>query len=384
MKIEAEQKRFVDLVEAATGSKFRPANKLTILQNGDQIFPAMLAAIRSAKHSIGFTTYVYWSSDIASQFADALSERARAGVKVRLLVDAVGGAVMNARTVWQLERAGVRVAWFRPLRWPYMRKLNNRTHRKVLVVDTKHGFCGGVGIADEWAGNADTPNHFRETHAQITGPAIADLFASFAENWQEATGERLGLMPQPADAGTIAIHTASSTAGTPPTVMERLFQAVITAAQHRLWITTAYFVPSDRLCDALSEAVARSVDVRLLTNGPLTNHRITRWAGRASYARLLGAGVKIYEYQGTVLHSKVLTVDGAWGTIGSANVDDRSLVLNDELNISFTDLDLIGQLDRQFEIDTQRAREIRPSEWPGRPLPGRLAESGASLFRHQL
>lgn len=384
MKTEAEQKRFIDLVEAATGSKFRPANKLTILQNGDQIFPAMLAAIRSAKHSIEFTTYVYWSSDIASEFADALSERARAGVKVRLLVDAVGGAVMNARTVWQLERAGVRVAWFRPLRWSYMRKLNNRTHRKVLVVDAKRGFCGGVGIADEWVGNADTPDHFRETHTQITGPAVADLFASFAENWHEATGEHLKPMAQPADAGLVTVHTASSTAGTPPTVMERLFQAVIAASRHRLWITTAYFVPSDRLSDALCEAAQRGVDVRLLTNGPLTNHRITRWAGRASYQKLLAAGVKIYEYQGTVLHSKVLTIDGSWGTIGSANLDDRSLVLNDELNISFTDPDLIETLDHQFEADIERAREIRPGEWPGRPLPGRLAEAGAALFRRQL
>src|ERR1700683_2057577 len=189
MNTDPGRDRYITLVEAATGTPYRSANSFTILQNGDQIFPAMLEAIRSAKTSIEFVTFVYWRSDIATEFANALAERARAGVQVRLLVDAVGGAIMNSRTVWDLERAGVKVAWFRPARWQYLRKLNNRTHRKILVVDAILAFAGGVGIADEWTGNADSPRHWRETHVRIAGPACADLRASFAESWLEGGRE---------------------------------------------------------------------------------------------------------------------------------------------------------------------------------------------------
>lgn len=384
MKSQTEQKRFESVVEAATGSPFRAGNKVKILQNGDEIFPAMLSAIRGAKHTIEFTTYVYWSSNIASDFADALCERAREGVKVRLLIDAVGGAIMNARTVWQLERAGVRVAWFRPLRWSYLNKLNNRTHRKVLIVDGKTGFTGGVGIADEWTGAGDGPKNWRETHCSIAGPAVTDLFASFADNWAEATGEQLQAPDPPPSAGDVAVHTASSTAGLPPTIMERLFESAIGAARHNLWIASAYFVPSDRSAAALIGAASRGVDVRVLTNGPITHHRVTRWAGRASYQKLLSRGVNVFEFQASHLHSKVITADGIWGTIGSANLDDRSLVLNDELNISFTDPSLVSQLDRQFQADLERSQHIQASAWPARSLTGRLAEAGANLFRRQL
>jgi cardiolipin synthase A/B len=380
----ADRDRYITLVEAATGTPFRPGNSFTILQNGAEIFPAMLEGIRSAKSSIEFVTFVYWRSRIANEFANALAERARAGVEVRLLVDAVGGAIMNTRNVWELERAGVKVAWFRPARWQYLRKLNNRTHRKVLVIDGTLGFVGGVGIADEWTGNADSRRHWRETHTCVAGPACADLQASFAESWLEATRERLKPLPAIAPAGDIAVHTTSSTAGTRPTAIERLFLGVIAAARRRLWITTAYFVPNEHFMAALSAAVARGVDVRILTNGSLSNHRVTHLAGRASYQRLLGAGVRIFEYQGTVLHPKVITADSAWATIGSTNLDDRSLILNDEINVSVVDPGLIAALDRQFETDLARAREVQGLRWAARGWPSRLAESGAGLFRHQL
>jgi len=363
---------------------FRPGNRLGLLQNGDEIFPAMLEAIRGAQTSIEFLTYVYWNSRIANEFATALCERARAGVKVRLLVDAVGGAVMNTRTVWQLERAGVQVAWFRPLRWPYLRKLNNRTHRKILIVDGHIAFTGGVGIADEWTGAADGPRHWRELHCRIEGPAAADLFAGFAENWLESTHEHLALPPAASAAGTVAIQTTISTAGQRPTTMEQLFRGAITDARHKLWIATAYFVPSDSFTAALAAAAGRGVDVRVLTNGPLSNHKITRLAGRASYGVLLEAGVKIYEYRPTVLHSKVMTADGRWATLGSTNFDNRSLVLNDELNISFTDTDLVASLDASFLKDLEQAQEVtlavrRKAHWSER-----LAESASSVFRGQL
>jgi cardiolipin synthase len=377
---------FLAAVEQATGTPYRPGNQFTVLQNGDQIFPLMLAAINSARTSIEFVTYVYWRSHIASQFADALCERARAGVSVRLLIDAVGGAVMNSRTVWQLERSGVQVAWFRPLRWPYLRRLNNRTHRKILLIDGHTGFTGGVGIADEWTGSAGDPQHWRETHCRIIGPACADLRAGFAENWREATHERLVLADSApvSPAGPVAVHTTSSTAGPQPTAVELLLHAAIATATRRLWITTAYFVPNAELAERLIAAADRGVDVRVLTNGPRTNHRITRLAGQAAYPALLAAGVHIYEYRPTVLHAKVVTADSTWATIGSTNLDDRSLVLNDELNVSVADPAIAAALDRQFLADLDHSTRLDRADWPQRHLAQRAAIAAASVFRHQL
>jgi cardiolipin synthase len=380
----SDRERYVQLVEAATGSKFRAGNKLVLLQNGDEIFPDMLGAIRQAQESIEFSTYVYWHSDIATEFANALCERARAGVTVRLLVDALGGAIMSSRTIWQLEQAGVKVAWFRPVRLPHLMKFNNRTHRKVLVVDRVVAFTGGVGIADQWTGSANDRHHFRETHCRIEGPACIDILAAFSQNWHEATGEQVQETAVVKPAGRVAIHTVMSSAGRRPTDMEKLFGAVIAAAEHRLWITTAYFVPTSELTSALMAAAARGADVRVLTNGPLTNHRVTRWAGHGSYSALLAAGVKIYEYEGTVLHSKVVSADQAWATLGSTNLDARSLVLNDELNISVVDSGLVARLDTQFLADLERSQHIRSTLWFRRAWTRRALEATAGLFRHQL
>lgn len=375
---------FIHAAEEAAGSPYRDGNTLTILQNGDQIFPAMLKAIQTAKSTIEFSTYVYWRSDIANEFADALSERARAGVRVRLLVDAVGAAVMSARTVWQLERAGVTVGWFRPVRWPYLQKFNNRSHRKILIVDGHTGFTGGVGIAAEWTGTGQDARHWRETHCRIEGPACADMLASFAENWRECTKDQLPDREPAAAHGHTSVQIVSSTAGHRPTAMEQLLHSVIGLAKTRLWITSAYFVPSEKLIASLILAAGRGVDVRVLTNGPLTNHKITRMAGRASYAQLLAGGVKIYEFRDGMHHAKVITADSSWATIGSTNLDDRSLVLNDELNAAFTDRVIVSDLDRAFLSDLEHAVLIAPSTWPSRGLFSQIAEAGANLFRTQL
>ncbi len=371
--------------EEATGGESRPGNSLKLLQNGGEIFPAMLEAVRGAQSTIEFTTYVYWRSKIATEFANALCERARAGVKVRLLVDAVGGAIMSTRTVGQLERAGVQVAWFRPLRVGHLRRFNNRTHRKILLIDGQVGFTGGVGIADEWDGAAESAKHWRETHCQISGPACLDLFAGFASNWAESTGEQLAPpATAPAPAGPLSILTTTSTPGSRPNPMERLFTAVTTAASERLWITTAYFVPNPALVAALCAAARRGVDVRIITNGSSTNHKITRHAGQATYEALLEAGVKVYEYQRTTLHVKLITVDRAWATLGSTNFDNRSLVHNDELNISFVSSEIIASLDKQFENDLESSEHIRAAVWKRRPWHQRLIIAGSRVFSDQL
>jgi cardiolipin synthase A/B len=376
--------RFVQLTEEAVGSPYRAGNTFELLHNGDEIFPAMLEAIRTAEHHIEFLTYVFWRGKIASELAAALIERAKAGVRVRLLIDTVGGATMDSRLIWQLERAGATIGWFRPGRIPHLRRLNNRTHRKILITDGRIGFTGGVGIADTWTGHAQDPNHWRETHCRITGPAVADLHVGFAENWLEATGEELTLeAPQPT--GSVDIQTIISTAGSlRPTTAERLIATTFAAAEHRLWITTGYFVPSDAVIEALIAARHRDVDVRVLTNGRHTDHRIAMFSGRSSYGPLLDVGVKIYEYDRTMHHAKIISIDSAWGTLGSINLDPRSLILNDELNVATTDPGIISALDLQFLEDLKAANHIRPTQFHQRGRLTRIAESGSSVFRHQL
>lgn len=381
----APTSRFTELVEDLSLGDFRESNQLTLLKNGDEIFPAMLEAIRGATESIEFLTYVFWRSKIATEFTDALSERAKAGITVRLLVDAAGGATISSRTVWKLERSSVHVAWFRPGSLRHIRRLNHRTHRKILLIDGHIGFTGGVGIADEWTGDTQDKNHWRETHCRIVGPACVDMHRGFAENWLEATKEKLEPIQEIPTSGTVAIHTTISASGGPrPTAVERLFMAIIVGARKKLWITSAYFVPSQTYVTALARAAKRGVDVRILTNGQLSNHRLTRLAGRSTYAKLLQAGVKIYEYQKTVLHAKIVTADGAYATLGSANLDERSLVLNDELNVSVTDPGVVSELDMQFLEDINNSVHIRRTHWQQRGLVDRVAEAGSSVFKKQL
>jgi cardiolipin synthase len=344
----------------------------------------MLAGVRGAERSIEFLSYVFWRSHIAAEFAESLMDKARSGVDVRLLVDAVGGASISARTIWLLERAGVKVGWFRPGRWKHLRRFNNRTHRKILILDDQVGFTGGVGIADNWTGDGGDPQHWREIHCRLAGPAVGDMKAAFTESWLEATGEALPTAATIPEAGSIAVHTTTSTAGTRPTKAEQLLAAVVATVTRQLWITSAYFVPSPGTIALLAAAAVRGVDVRVLTNGRHTNHHITRFAGRATYAALLEAGVKIYEYQPSVHHAKVITADKAWATIGSTNLDPRSMVLNDELNVSVVDPGLVAALDEQFLLDLQQSERVTSAVWESRGRFDRLAEAGASLFADQL
>ena len=370
--------------ELALHGTSRAGNDITILQNGDEIFSAMLEAIRGANSSIELVTYVYWHSKIAAQFANALCERARQGVQVRLLIDAFGGAIMSTRMVGQLEQAGVKIAWFRPFSMSSWRRFNSRNHRKILLVDGRIGFTGGVGIADQWTGDAGDSKHWRDMHCRILGPACQDLAAAFSENWLEATQEKLPELPTPEPQGDVTILTTASLASVRPTAIATLFEAAIGAAAERLWITPAYCVPSAEIVAALAAAVGRGVDVRILTNGQRSNHQLTLQAGRASYEALIAAGVKIYEYQPTVMHVKAMTIDKQWASIGSANMDSRSLVLNEELNVSFISPQIVADLDMQFMQDLKNSRHIRVMYWTRRSFLQRLRELGAQAFSKQL
>lgn len=379
---------FARLVEVLTVAPLRRGNRITILRNGCEIFPAMLDAIGAACRTVDFATYVYWTGSIAPEFADALAERAAAGVVVNVLLDAVGAAKMDRALVERLEAAGARVAWFRPPRWYTLHRLNNRTHRKILVVDGRVGFTGGVGIAEEWTGNCEDPAHWRDTHVRVEGPVVRDLLGGFLDNWAEAAGAIVaGVAHLPDLEGFddgVQAQVTRSAAEKGSTNAEQLFYSAIVGARSRIWLTTAYFAPRRAFVDALCQAVERGVDVRVVCNGPHIDKQVVRQAGHHSYQRLLECGVRVFEYQRTMLHAKTLLVDDQWATVGSINFDNRSFALNDELNISFRDPGLVATLEKHFLQDIEDARELDVSAWRARPLTARAKEAGGALLRREL
>jgi cardiolipin synthase len=378
---------FCRLLESLAGAPVRDGNKIDVLHNGHEIFPAMLDAIRSAERTIDFATFVYWRGDIAPEFADALAERASAGVEVNVLLDAMGAAKMERSLIEKLRGAGAEVQWFRPPHWYSIHKVNNRTHRKILVVDGRIGFTGGVGIADEWTGNCETPDHWRDTHLRLEGPLVRDLVGGFQENWAEATRCILldGHLGETANFPDGARgQVLRSSAGKGSTDAEELFYAAIVCARRTLWITTAYFAPRRAFIHALTDAAQRGVDVRVLVNGPHVDKEAVRQAGRSSYDALLEGGVKIFEYQRTMLHAKTLVVDGTWSTVGSINFDNRSFSLNDELNLSVWDEPMARKLEEHFKIDLEDAHELSLDAWRARPPTAIAKERASALLRREL
>ncbi len=378
---------FARLVEALTDAPVTHGNRVRVLRNGDEIFPAMLEAIRSAEQTVDFATYVYWTGTIAEDVVDALCDRAGAGVEVNVLLDAIGAAKMERHLVDRLRECGATVSWFRPP-WPgSVSKLDHRTHRKILVVDGRIGFTGGVGIAQEWTGDAQDPDHWRDTHVRVEGPAVRGLLGGFQDNWSEATrtiltGAHLPALVPYDDGVQAQVTRSSATNGSAEA--EELFHVAIAAARERLWLTTAYFAPRPSVVEALTEAAGRGVDVRLLTNGPHIDKQVVRQAGRRTYSELMAGGVRVFEYQRTMLHAKVLTVDGCWSTLGSINVDNRSFALNDELNISFSDGGVAGVLDAHFLADLEDATEVTADRWVGRSPLARGKELVAGALRREL
>jgi cardiolipin synthase len=379
---------FARLVEVLTVAPLRTGNRVTVLRNGVEIFPAMLEAIRAARQTIDFATYVYWTGSIAPQFADALAERASAGVSVNVLLDAVGAAKMDRSLVERLEAAGAKVAWFRPPRWYTLHKLNHRTHRKILVVDGRIGFTGGVGIAEEWTGDCQDLGHWRDTHVRVEGPVVRDLLGGFLDNWAEATSVILsGQAHLPDLRGLeegVQAQVTRSAAEKGSTDAEQLFYSAIVGARSRIWLTSAYFAPRRAFVEALCQATERGVDVRVLTNGPHIDKQVVRQAGRRCYQRLLDCRVRVFEYQRTMLHAKALLVDDRWATVGSINFDNRSFALNDELNLSCRDPSLVATLEKHFLEDLGDALEVDAAAWRARSLPARGRELASALLRREL
>ncbi|MBC7938206.1 MAG: cardiolipin synthase B [Chitinophagaceae bacterium] len=369
------------------GPAFLAGNRVQSLLNGDQIFPPMLAAIRGARTSITFETYIYWSGDIAGEFAQALSERARQGVKVHVLLDWVGSAKMDEALVDDMKAAGVEVHKFHPPHWSHLARLNNRTHRKLLVVDGRVAFTGGVGIAPKWMGNAQDPDHWRDTHFQVDGPVVGQMQSVFIDNWIKVTGEVLHgarYFPALAAAGPVRAQMFSSSPSGGSESMQLMYLLAIAAASRSIDLSASYFVPDELSAKALVDAAKRGVRVRIIVPGEHIDSDTVRSASRATWGPLLQAGVVIAEYQPTMFHCKVMVVDGLLVSVGSTNFDNRSFRLNDEATLNIVDAAFAQAQTATFEADLTKARPITHAEWLNRPLREKLTERLASLIGSQL
>jgi cardiolipin synthase A/B len=369
-QVTIEDPSFAPTMEAYTAAPVRWSNRVELLLNGEQIFPAQVAAIRSAQKTFTYAQYVYETGRPAEALLKAMSERCQAGVHGHVLVDGIGSLAMPAESRETLERAGCEFAIFRPVDLPTIGEINNRNHRRILVVDGRIGFTGGSGASSKWMGNGRREGYWRQTDVRIEGHAVTDLQAAFAENWLEATGRALGgadYFPRQERRGDVLaqIIRSSPERGSLPMYMMYLF--AISAAQRVIYLTNPYFVPDAGITNALLDARARGVRIVLLLPGDI-DHEIVEAASRAGFGRLLDAGVEIYEYQAGLLHAKTMTIDGEWAMVGSANMDNRSLALNNEISLVAYDREVAGRLQSVFEEDLSQSRQIDAQTWRTRSL----------------
>ena len=369
------------------GPSLVDGNRVDTLINGKQIFPSMLAAMRAAKKSITFETYIYWSGKVGQDFAATLADRAKNGVHVHLLLDWVGSSKMDSTLLDSMRTAGVEIEKYHPPNWYALTKFNNRTHRKLLVVDGRIGFTGGVGIADEWDGNAEDPSHWRDTHYRVEGPVVAQMQAAFMDNWTKVSGAVLhdeDYFPaeEPAGPHYAQMFKSATSGGADSTHLMYLLS--IAAATRTIDLSMAYFVPDELSESALVDALKRGVKLRMILPGPYTDTEVLRTASHAKWGRLLQAGAEIYEFQPTMFHCKVMIVDGLWTTVGSTNFDNRSFRLNDEANLNVLGAEFAARQTGVFSEDLKRSRRVTYEEWQNRPWTAKIAERVEALLDSQL
>jgi cardiolipin synthase len=364
------------------GPSILEGNKASELINGDAIFPSMLQAIRAAKKTILFETYIYWSGEIGDEFAEALSERARSGVEVHVLLDWVGSAKIDEAIIGKMKAAGVEVEKFHPLRWYNLGRLNNRTHRKLLIVDGAVGFTGGVGIAPLWTGHAQDSDHWRDSHFRVEGPVVAQMQSVMLDNWAKTTGKVLHgrqYFPPLQPVGTQGAQMFASSPEGGSESMLMMYLLAITASTRSIDLSSAYFVPDDITRNALVAAIKRGVKVRIITPGEHMDAETVRRASRGLWGELLEAGAQMYEYQPTMYHCKVMIVDGLMTSVGSTNFDVRSFRLNDEANLNIYDSAFAARQTQVFETDLKQSRRITFEAWKARPWRDKLREHALAL-----
>ncbi|MFQ3786173.1 phospholipase D-like domain-containing protein [Halomonas sp. A29] len=362
-------------------------NQVTALQNGDEIFPAMLQAIRSAQTSITFETFIYWSGGIGEAFTLALSDRARAGVAVSVTMDWVGSNKMEQSLLDYMQAAGVQLHRYRPLNWYNVGRMNNRTHRKLLVVDGRIGFTGGVGIADQWSGDGGDPDHWRDTHFRIEGPVVAQLQAAFNDNWIQTTGQVLNgpsYFPALEEEGEMDAHVFVASPSGGSESMHLMYLLAIAAAEATIDLAASYFVPDRMLIEALIAARDREVRVRILLPGPHIDAVTVKVASKSDWGALLGAGAEIHVYQPTMLHTKLLVIDDEFVSVGSTNFDMRSIRLNDEASLNIYSRDFATQMTAVFDADLLSAEPYSLADWKSRPWHEKLSEKILLPIRSQL
>ena len=366
------------------GPPILDGNLVMPLRNGVQIFPAMLAAIENATRSVTFETFIYWSGRIADKFADALSAKARSGVKVHVLIDGIGCDCVNGKALRQMSDAGVELEIYHLSNFA---RVNHRTHRKLLVVDGIVGFTGGVGIADEWEGDAESPEHRRDSHYRIEGPVVAQMQAAFLDNWMKTRAVVLlgeDYFPELRPAGPHRCQMFKSSPMEGSESARLMYLLSITAAERSIKVGNAYFVPDDLTTETLVAAVDRGVSVQVLVPGQHTDSGMVRGASRHRWGRLLRHGVRIFEFEPTMYHCKLMIIDDLWTSVGSANFDNRSFRLNDEANLNVMNREFAAEAAREFEEDKRRGREVTYRHWLDRPAWQMATDAGAALLRSQL
>jgi cardiolipin synthase len=379
---------FSHTIELFAGMQIEPGNKLEVLANG-ATYPRLWEDIRSARQTVTVQMYFSKPGAVADSMEKLLSERARAKVRVLLLLDAFGSQGLAGKWADELQKSGVEVAWLRPLHWYSLHKATQRSHVRVVVVDGRVAYTGGFGLADYWLGDGRSEDQWRESNARFEGPAVAQMQATFASGWAEATGELItGDVYFPpaafAEVGTVAagvLHSVPTIGSTPA---ERFLALSISAARRTLYISNSYFVPDDDFRSLLIRAAKNGVDVRVLTAGDKSDVKTTVFAGRARYPELLKGGVRVYEYQPTMMHAKTFVVDGLWSSVGSLNFDNRSLVFNNESNIAALDAGVGASLDSLFMSDLRFAREIKLADFERRSWFEKMLEWGANAFQRVL
>ena len=383
-----ESEDFLRILEAITDAKAQPRSSVEVLTNGEVYYEAELEAIRAARHSVNLEAYIFQKGEVARRFVDALSERARAGVEVRMVLDAIGSFASWDSYFKELTKAGGRVHWYHPFRWDTISRINNRTHREIIVVDGRVGFLGGSGFADHWLLGDERNPRWRDTMFRVEGNAVASIQAAFVENWLEASGEILTgkeFFPfHEAETETAALVVDSSPSMGRSTRARILYQTLLASARQTILITTPYFLPDRSARHEMVRAIReRNVEVKIIVPGGHSDHLLTRRSSRRLFGDLLRAGAHIYEYQPAMIHTKTMVIDGVWSVVGSTNFDNRSFGLNDEVNLAAYDDKLAARLTEDFTLDLASSRAVSLEEWQHRSIFERMHEWVGWLLERQ-
>jgi cardiolipin synthase A/B len=386
-EFEVGSAEFCSSIAGATGAAFSKQNQLAIFNNGDEFYPAMLEAIEQAEHTVTIEAYIYWAGQIGKKFADALAQKSRSGVKVKLLLDAVGASAIGEEILQTLQAGKCEIAWFNPIRWYSIGRFNHRTHRKSLIIDGRVAFTGGAGIADHWTGHAQDPGHWRDIQIRIAGPGVLPLQTGFAQNWMETTGELISgieFYPPASEEGRLELQTILSSPEAGASAVRIMYYLAIVCSRRTICIANPYFVPDDVAIDTLTDARKRGVEVRIMVAGIHHDNALVRRSSTRLYGRLLQGGIEIYEYNRTMLHQKIMVVDDIWATVGTTNFDNRSFAHNEESNVSFFDKPSVEKLRSIFREDLQYCERVTAEKWQRRGVWTKAEELTASLLQDQL